>query len=561
MACTESNWACEPPSMVGLQPHYADYSCRSDDRLCGQGGQLIDAQSGSASHGEKFRKVSRLHGRSWQDSYDFQEFGFSYNTVDPTEVAPADELFYKGQILPLQTDTRIHVVQALSSCCMREQLGDVTRHAGRPSTSVSRDDELKFNSCRIDGATNSNALGAMRSFSFRSQHSGYWESGGEKEMTDTSSSSRDSNGSSQDSYIPNANSMSHINFKVKPSLTPWKSFFGGLMRGSRRHPPSLPIVAFSEDLSKYRPVADLPLAESKVGLASLMPDKDVGQDARHGRAGFKSKFAINQPRFSGGLKGKCVLSDGVENGVFKRKSDLKSSVEDGKPKSKSGLQDKELQKSIPQYCKEGSSGTTKVKFPRFNKGRLKSKCTNKDASKGAKIAASRDADGQKQRRSAVKERWQGYARKLRPLYEVKKGLMGQFRMDECAKNACEVESGIVRRPSLQRRLSHQSSFFKNHKFSMEHEENGGSPYIASNNNMQMAMSSCPPSTRSSPNHSGVLAVVVDSKPKLSGGNPNHTTKKLVSNESISMSTMHELHSAVQSAIAHCKESNKRYHLD
>eukprot|EP00250_Pteridium_aquilinum_P013245 c21226_g1_i1 orf=575-1990(+) len=471
MPCTESNWACEPSSIV-VSPSCAHSVCspRSDDISFAQGGQPVDAPHSAeptVSCIETYHKIARFRGRSsWQQSFDSQEFGFSYNLVEPAEVAPADELFFKGQILPLQTDTRLHVVQALSSC-LRERGDETARHthAGRPS-SVNKDSEARFSSCRIEGvmgeklATTSNALGAMRSLSFRSQHSGYWESGAEKDMTDTSSSSRDSNGSSQDSYIQNANNVSHINFNVKPSLIPWKSFFGGLLKASRRQHnprPSLPVVAFSEDLTKYRPVGGPLLAEAKVGLVPLMLDKDMGLDARRAKvSGLKSNFAISQCRFKGELQGKCAQGDGNYDGsILQSKSGLAQNdgVEDGESKSKSETRDC-FENGCSSECKEEPrASATKTRFTRFNNGRsLKTKSTSKEVSRGT---VKPKADVQMQKKSGVRERWQGYARKLKPLYEVKRSLMGQFRMDDCGKNACEVESGgIVRRPSWQRRLSH-----------------------------------------------------------------------------------------------------------
>lgn len=486
------------------------------DKPFEQGGQYVDVEFMASSHLQECCRNARFNKKLWHKSLDSQEFGFASNLVESVDVAPADELFYKGQLLPLQLDPRLHLVQALSSC---EQGQGQVGNGGKSSMmlSWSKDEEVKFNSCRMEGVvvdkTNTSTMVDLRSSSFRSQNSGYWESGGDKDTGDSSSSSRDSNGSSQDSYFPSTTNTeapcASYQSKGKASFNPWRSLFGGFKKASKRpNPhPSISKVAIPEDLSKYKVGAEPPLKEAKEALMPLELGSGAEQEnlqERQAKIGLKA-----------GMKSKPSISDGSRVG-FKSKSAISDEFKHGGIKSQSTISDG-LRNSF-----KGKVGT---------KGEVEER--------------------KKQNSAAVKESW------LKPLYEVKRGLMGQFRMDDCGKNACEVESGTILRSPLERRLSHQSSLFKSHKLIIQQQDPSLYPYTGN----MLAMSSCPPSTRSSPNHSGVLTVV-DNTPKGQGAgnctNANNSNKCSSNNTIVSsFSTMHESHSAVQSAIAHCKASNNK----
>jgi hypothetical protein len=122
-------------------------------------------------------------------------------------ISHADELFYKGQLLPLHLHPRQQMVEKLTS--EYSHVNQQEKAAATVAAAASDDDHaaalldsssyVKFcvNSCTDDlhvAAAAADVLVDSRSSSFRSQSSSsYWES-----ATAENSSSRDSNGSSQD---------------------------------------------------------------------------------------------------------------------------------------------------------------------------------------------------------------------------------------------------------------------------------------------------------------------------------------------------------------------------
>ncbi|MCO5599179.1 hypothetical protein L7F22_053279 [Adiantum nelumboides] len=615
---------------------------------------------------------STLSKLPWQRSLDSQEFGFASNLMESFDVAPADELFFKGQLLPLHVDHRLHLVQALSSSsssCPEQSLHSsmaTARAEGSSRLSYSHDlcqedDVIEFNSYRLKrevslkhlkGSMQSSSLeddkhmqclqssspitrdeklknfsSKSKSFSeldfgvctgnrtangngehgmlsshegdelhscnwdlgsfdhkftsvndattdpgsssFRSQNSGLWDSGTDKDMMD-SSSSRDSNGSSQDSYYqathphnklathPHNKAPSFINtfqqHAHSKSLSfnlPWKlALFkrGTCKKQASAQDPSLTFtkMGFSEDLGKYKASATPPLNEVKEASLPWKLDREADgckQEAKGSNQQRSSYFSAAIDGCSGTATEPCERSAHICDMDVK-----KSSVQGG---SKS--------------------------FRILTRG-----------------TAMEDEAAKKQGSAAVKERRQTCARRLKPLCEMKRGWMGQLRMDECGRRAyCEVEDGITlvqsARPAngqVQSRLcdeaSSSSATMKGSKTSSSQQQKQGIGHSFK----VLAMSSCPSSTISSPTHSGVLSSssrkIGAHSSKTSRKSLNHPPKdqltaiadagSCMSNSSTessgniavnggnnytSMSTMQELQSALQSAIAHCKDSNKK----
>ncbi|KAI5073984.1 hypothetical protein GOP47_0011997 [Adiantum capillus-veneris] len=646
---------------------------------------------------------------NWQNrSLDSQEFGFAANSMDPSDVlAPADELFFRGQLLPLQLDHRLHLVQSLSSSSssshQQQQMlfNSSSMATARVLGSSSRlppsshdlcqeeDHVIEFNSCRLQRdislhylkeesmesfttseddhkplkhlqclqsssrgvardddklkrrlstktkgfseldcstcagyrsadagegehcilscceddelhscnrdldvadckfATTNDATTDPGSSSFRSQNSGFWDSGTDKDMMD-SSSSRDSNGSSQDSYFQtnhttikapsfiNASHHHHHHPHSKPMSfnIPWKlALFRRGACKKQANPPQdslLPFtkVGFSADLSKYKASAAPPLNEVKEAL--LVPwklDRELAD-------GYKLE---NKGEIQRKVCAPSAANDGCSANVMKLRegSDHICSGRNAASVMKSTGRERTLSSSFRLLSKGADVGTT--------------------AADREVAAASLEVKKKQRNTAAVKERWQMCARRLKVSCEMKRGWMGQLRMDECGKRAyCEVEHGIIVQSSraasgngqMQRRLSHQASSShsrKGHKpTSQQQKEGNGHSYKV------LAMSSCPSSTISSPTHrSGMLNALLDhpnkgissthsSKPSSKSLNHPHkdsppaiiaADKGSIKESSgiinagstnyRSISTMQELHSALQSAIAHCKESNKK----
>ncbi|MCO5562051.1 hypothetical protein L7F22_015677 [Adiantum nelumboides] len=585
----------------------------------------------------------------WQRSLDSQEFGFASNLLNSSDVAPADELFFEGQLLPLHVDHRLHLVEALSSSssCPEQsfhssiataRVGESSRlsyshdlcheddviefnscrlerevslkhlkgsmqsssfendkHAQclQSSSSIRRDEKLKkfssksksfseldFGVCTGNRTTNGNGEHGMLSShegdelqsytcdlgsfddkltsavnnattepgssSFRSQNSGFWDSGTDKDMMD-SSSSRDSNGSSQDSYYQATHphnkapsftntSQQHAHSKSLSFNLPWKlALFkrGTCKKQASAQDPSLTFtkMGFSEDLGKYKASAAPPLNEVK---EALLPSWKLDREANGCKQENKGNNQQRSAHFSAAIDG-CS-------------ADARESCE-----RSAHICDMDVKKSSVH----GGSKSFRILM------------------RGSAVPGMEDEAAKKERSAAVKERWQTCARRLKPLCEMKRGWMGQLRMDECGRRAyCEVEDGIILVQSarlangqVQSRLCDEatssSATMKGSKTSSQQQKQGiGHSFKV------LAMSSCPSSTISSPTHSGVLGSsrkIGTHSSKTSSKSLNHPPKdqltaiadagSCMSNSS--MSTMQELQSALQSAIAHCKDSNKK----
>ena len=133
--------------------------------------------------------------------------------------ASADKLFFKGQLLPLEQDPRLHVlVQTLSQGeNHEEEEEEVEEEEEEVEEEEEEEEELVHHSCSIDdGVKSRSCTDASRGdLSFRSQQSSsYWGCNSE-EKDSSNSSSRCSNGSSQDS-LPHK-TMKILSFHPQPT--------------------------------------------------------------------------------------------------------------------------------------------------------------------------------------------------------------------------------------------------------------------------------------------------------------------------------------------------------
>eukprot|EP00249_Psilotum_nudum_P036087 c6303_g2_i1 orf=759-1370(+) len=172
---------------------FSSYSGRGVDENWDDQCQYIDIDLAMPAHGETIEGGTRLRKSKGSEEFEFTMPSFNLDVLEPEQAAPADELFFKGKLLPLQPDPRLQLVQSL--CSTRKILCETEVLSQRLSSSSLGEENMKFSSSRFDGMTVRTSLMDSRCSSTRSQNSGFWEAG-EKDTGD-SSSSRDSNGSSQ----------------------------------------------------------------------------------------------------------------------------------------------------------------------------------------------------------------------------------------------------------------------------------------------------------------------------------------------------------------------------
>lgn len=412
------------------------------------------------------------------------------------QIASADELFYKGQLLPLHYSTRPPYINSISNSPIISPCHDTIEI---PSSKLSlRDQDVRFSSCRMDHVgLDSSLFDFTRSSSFRSHSTnyrsyycnyyanygpnctGFWDSstttscGGE-----SSSSSRDSNGSSQDSCSSSDNNREQhvcchghafagVNgpFSTRPKRKPgfmqsWKILFNVFGKGSHSS-------AWGADHQSN--------FHGSLRRAAANPNPN--------------SFAGNQESLAACG---CKLS--------KEKSCLLWAHEKEKGRANSSQISSDKQTS-----------------PNCNK-------KEKDNRKGSS------------------SRWQGYTRRIKPISIIKATLVGGHANHESQRDHYIAAGGKYNReeqwqsgegwlnkgrvtrqvPSLERR------FLQPSLVSVSGVK--GPSKVAFR--FHAVSSSCPASVRSSPNHSGLLA------------SPSFNN----------MSTLQDLHSAVQGAIAHCKQS-------
>lgn len=426
-------------------------------------------------------------------------------------LASADELFYKGQLLPLQYNTRSPYINSspISPCH-----DTIETPSSKLSLSSLRDQDVRFSSCRMDHVgLDSSLFDFTRSSSFRSHSTNYssyycnyyanygpnctglWDSstttscGGE-----SSSSSRDSNGSSQDSCSSSDNNREQhvccrghafagVNgpYSTCPKRKPgfmqsWKILFNGFRRGTHSH-------------------------------STAWGDHQTHNRSFHGSL---SRPAVNPNPNPVAANQRSLAACGCK--LSKEKSCINE-----RPRSPSSnaslLRAHEKEKGRTNSSQISSDNQTP-------------NCT-KDDRKGS---------------SSKGSRWQGYTRRIKPISIIKARLMGghanyesqrdhyidagSYNREQQGLQSGEgwLNKGRVTRqvPSLERRFSQPSL--------VSVSGVKGPSKVAFR--FHAVSSSCPASVRSSPNHSGLLAT------------PSFNN----------MSTMQELHSAVQGAIAHCKQS-------
>eukprot|EP00249_Psilotum_nudum_P009975 c22260_g1_i2 orf=845-2356(+) len=444
------------------------FSCQSrksiDENLDDQC-QYIDMDLGMRTHWEAFEADKMLRKSKDYEEFEFTMASLNLTLLEPKQAAPADELFYKGKLLPLQPDPRFQLVQTLSSTGKIERETEMLSQ--KLSSRLVGEENMTSSSSRFDRMTLHNNLMDSRCSSSRSQNSGFWESG-EKDTGD-SSSSRDSNGSSQDSCyraergtsppLPKSQSHKIQNQSVSRSPFSWKSLFRSLKKAPK----------FWAD------------------------DRDQ----------------------------KCsrLRSDNYKQ---KRQTYLPSMLSFGKASSK--------QDSSTQHSNNVDRTTLQTECTAREKSKISAEGQVPNQSTEWNTIASSvkphaQIDKDKHRTSwHSKERWRRYVKMLRPLYvkisqkHDENGSFGQLRMDNCGR-ALTMDGHVASVHSPLERKASQA-----YSLSLHSDSTYSSRYLT--------VASCPVSMRSSPNHSGVLAVL----------------------DKGTSSTTQEFHSAIQSAIAHCKQS-------
>ncbi|CAM6086297.1 unnamed protein product [Calypogeia fissa] len=193
------------------------------------------------------------HRHKLSKSTDSSEFEFSMSgpsAADPLDpsvepsvdgISPADDLFYKGQLLPLHLPKRLQMVQKLSSP-KRLDNKDVD------SVTVScffQPGSLKYSAPGGgDDANLESALVNSRSSSFHSEQgsNNFWDSDSSPNELDSadSSSSRDSSGSSNDSVnVPGKQSLpkfnDHIAFQKEGALFQQRDYLECHNHNTLRH--------------------------------------------------------------------------------------------------------------------------------------------------------------------------------------------------------------------------------------------------------------------------------------------------------------------------------------
>eukprot|EP00249_Psilotum_nudum_P004880 c18365_g1_i1 orf=657-2195(-) len=451
-------------------------SCRSGDEF---------------SHHSQYIDMDLLMPTEWQmlpgarrpqRSWDSQEFEFSMSSIvpdlfEPVQVAPADELFFKGQLLPLQPDPRLRLVQTLSSPKREYIDGKELSHKRHP---FSLDEgEVKFSSCRLDSAALDRVLADSHCSSFRSQNSGYWESS-ERETRD-SSSSRDSNGSYGDSCSSGEKETS-------------------TSCGQRQDH-----TAKSQDLNFRTESRRLNRFNLKAVIHGLKKASKVWVDDR------AESLATHRVVSDHFMVKRHAFPSSLRTGAH---SSSRSA-----PSSRGTSFRLQRENSIGSHRQEEAASFSEGSNPAGMFQAVRDKLVNDQGSKvqwsSTFTALGRPAERIKHR--SLREGWQRYLRKLKPLYlriSHKYGegsFFGQLRMDNCGAAALMDGISPFIKPPLDRKQLYSN-------------------FDSAHSSRNLTVMSCPASTPSSANHSGVLAVVN------------------------SDSSRQELQSAIQGAIAHCKQS-------
>ncbi|KAI5073920.1 hypothetical protein GOP47_0011933 [Adiantum capillus-veneris] len=511
------------------------------------------------------------------------------------EMPSADELFYKGQLLPLAVqynkNSSINIAWAhqhhlhlhdspagpasINNTINASASGSPPTHPAaddhlpnpfEPFSSqlVCREQDVRFSSsCRMElagqldySSSPPSLFHDLRSSSFRSHSSKYSSyychyyanygsssncsssNSGDSSTAgaESSSSSRDSNGSSQDSHAA-APAPAFSTSYPSDTLNNMNSDHHLCCSSSCSHCPKRKHLGF---LQSWRLLL---LHGFKRGSSSTHDDHE--HDHHHHQAHHNSSKSHINHSLHGGLQRPANLSYSAElimdhhpnRGLSAslacgcklqdyRKGCIKSVNDAGKPKSSSGtgLMEKEV-----GMKKELSSRDKQSEVKESSSTINYNGAINSNNSKGSK--------------------WQ---RRIKPnISMIKARLVGgnhgqlqekarshdQEQEEERGWSSSTTKRRVTRKLSLDRKFSQPALCESSGKTGLSNVNvsfrfHGGSAGAASS-------SSCPASVRSSPNHSGLLSPVLPTS---------------IGSSSSSMSTMQELHSAVQGAIAHCKQS-------
>ncbi|XP_057819242.1 probable membrane-associated kinase regulator 1 [Cryptomeria japonica] len=371
------------------------------------------------------------------DEFEFRiSVSRTQGVISPVDLCPADDLFYKGQLLPLHLPPRLQMVQNLDSsansgsCCANNECEGENLHLLAASSTSSgldcRSNEGKGESSNLASVTGTNSrLDCISNETKRDS---------DESVNSQSFWSKDSSGSSDSTSSRDSSGSSHDSSECTSALTN---------------------------------------SEEKIHLPSWI------------KSAAKMKVPLLGQRRS------------------KNRMDEKTQQSDDSSVSTERL--------LPPTSILSRDSSTSNRFQRntFHSFQYSDEGEKQGNSRGPKDVFHR------------------YLKLIKPLYEKisnkydQVNLLGQFRMDECGNASSAVENTTQRRKKRPGRSSISScnASFNGNLRTGRHSGVG----------------SCPSSMRSSPNHSGVLT----------GLYTNATSD----------STMEELQSAIQGAIAHCKQSN------
>lgn len=469
------------------------------------------------------------------------------------EVAPADELFFRGQLLPLQHDPRLQLVHTLSGIkgehieqsvdfksSIEEEIamklayeeafpfaptdeeGFHIHSAYQEGLSMKCANEEGFDvqegsstirSYRSDGAVDA-SKNDSRSSSFRSQQSSYWGSG-EKDSRDSSSSSRCSNGSSQDVYFhgaerkaphPNkamANGNADVRIKTavnandkaqaqhhaqhgKPPLPAsklkkwsWKTFFTGLRKASK--------IWIDDRGDEHNQSTSQ--RETNKQKKSVFGFTTTGQTSRG--------IGMERDEYEGHINNKNYMGS----------MEMKKARQQANSTRGKGLANEEYGGHISSKYYMGSGGWRGYNYYEGSNGGR----PGKEKARMGIIAWN------------ARESWQRWVK--RPLYGKLSHTHKHTTMHEDMHSLNMKAKSLSSTPLVKSPVRRADNVC--------HDPEYGSVCSSSKYINVGFAASCPASMRSSPHHSGVLAVVNKAPPA---------------------SSLHDLHTAIQGAIAHCKQS-------
>lgn len=148
---------------------------------------------------EELHLDGELSKNSRSEEFEFNNVAATVvERVFPTGISPADELFFKGQLLPLHLPPRIQMVKKLSSETQQERERDQQQNAHVAPLKIRSLFKPKFPKFSVSSTDSTPDSSHMRG-------SSWWDprerdSSTDRDSTGDSSSSRDSNGSSNDCF-------------------------------------------------------------------------------------------------------------------------------------------------------------------------------------------------------------------------------------------------------------------------------------------------------------------------------------------------------------------------